>query len=422
MANHDNAQQLLKRDAEQLMASEMPTWVLIVAMVILAMIGVEIAVSLAHVTVARIITVELLYVGAIAMAALARYAPNLRAMLTSIALALCICLILHLVNTSGAENVALIVLLMTTLGRLPLRIAAVAFVAMTLVYCWMNGLDQMLLTGDWNLFTSSAAARLGASLTVYVPFALIAGSFNARAHTTAQLRATQAQLREEMLHTSELAASRERARIARDIHDVLAHTLTVLSVQTQAARQIVRQDPERAASLLDEMSVMLRESLAESRKVVGLLRETREAADQQGDYPTLRARLLATAEHFTERAGLRCDLDEQGTPCAVGLEQAEALNFALQEALTNAYRHGAAHRLRATLDWEASAVSLTMVDDGNAQANAESSGGGQGLRGMRERAEALDGMVTAGPQPTGGFRVVMRLPFTAATLNARGAA
>lgn len=356
------------------------------------------------------------------MAALARFAPSLRSALTYIALALCISLILHQVNTVGAENVVLIVLLMTTMGRLPLRMAIVTFIVITLVYCWVNGLSQMLLAGDWNLFTSSDAARLGYALTVYVPFALIAGSFQARAQTTAQLRETQAQLREEMQHTSELAASRERARIARDIHDVLAHTLTILSVQTQAARQIVRQEPERAAGLLDEMSVILRESLAESRKVVGLLREARETPGMQGEEPSLSARLLATAEHFTERAGLRCELDEQGTARAVSPEQTEALNFALQEALTNAYRHGAARHLRATLEWQAQAVSLTMVDDGNAQANAESPGSGLGLRGMRERAETLGGAVTARALATGGFRVVMRLPLNAATRDAQGAA
>ncbi len=186
----------------------------------------------------------------------------------------------------------------------------------------------------------------------------------------------------------------------------------------------MRQEPERAAGLLDEMGAMLKESLAESRNVVGLLREApSEVGDEEGAYPNLRARLLATAERFTERTGLKCELDEQGTPRELAQEQTEALNLALQEALTNAYRHGEAQHLRARLAWQAPDVTLSMVDDGHAQlVPAEPLGSGQGLRGMRERAEALGGAVTVGPQPDGGFSVVMRLPLEAPSEDVQGVA
>ncbi len=256
------------------------------------------------------------------------------------------------------------------------------------------------------------------NLAVMAAVASIAGSLRARAVVIQRLRASEAQLRTEMERTAELAAARERARIARDIHDVLAHSLTVLSIQAQAARQVIGQQPDQAALMLDEMAGMLRESITESRRVVGLLRE---ATQVHSDTGTLGARLLALAERFAERTGMQCALEETGQACELHEAQENALHFALQEALTNAYRHGSARHVHITLAWQTSTVSLNVCDDGVGQPALTFEGeGGQGLRGMRERATALGGMLSAGPREGNGFAVCVRLPITMVDANAAG--
>src|SRR5262249_34194463 len=157
-----------------------------------------------------------------------------------------------------------------------------------------------------------------------------------------------------------------RARIARDMHDVLAHSLTALSIQTQAARQVIGQDPQRAAGILDDIASLLRESIADSRRLVGLLREAERA--RVSDSP-LGARLLTLADQFAERTGLRCTLVETGSPRPLTAEQESALQHALQEALTNAYRHGGASSVRSALDWQHAAVTLSVADDGASTAS-----------------------------------------------------
>jgi len=225
-----------------------------------------------------------------------------------------------------------------------------------------------------------------------------------------RLEQAQEQLRDEMGRTAELAAARERARIARDVHDVLAHSLTVLSVQTQALRQLVRDNPERAAALLDQMAEVLRESQVESRQIVGLLRE---AIPEDDSATHIAASLRVMAERFAERTGMRCTLHESGKPAHLSTQHVEALRFALLEALTNAYRHGKAPHAEADIVWENASVRLSVRNDGVGVApTAANRGTGNGLRGMRERAEALGGSVEVGPQPdSGGFAISLTLPL-----------
>ncbi len=114
-----------------------------------------------------------------------------------------------------------------------------------------------------------------------------------------------------MVHSEELATERERTRIARDIHDVLSHSLAVLSIQVQAAKHLITRDPERLARNLDDMALLIRESITESRHVVGLLREkspTSFAEDNLG------ASLRSIATTFNDRTGIHCLIEENGTP------------------------------------------------------------------------------------------------------------
>jgi signal transduction histidine kinase len=235
-----------------------------------------------------------------------------------------------------------------------------------------------------------------------------------------ELQEVQAQLRAQMARAEQLAATRERARIARDMHDVLAHTLTMLSIQVQAARQLVHQQPERLSAKLDDIAELLRESIAESRRVVGLLRETAIATAPQGE---VGARLQTVIDRFSERTGIHCVFEEKGTPYPISDAQAETLQYALQEALTNAHRHGAAQHVWAELRWHEAQVTLQVRDDGHGQTTVQQDDGAynghHGLQGMRERATALGGELQAGPQRDGEFAVILSLPLAKARLEER---
>jgi signal transduction histidine kinase len=226
--------------------------------------------------------------------------------------------------------------------------------------------------------------------------------------TNQHLSWTREQLDREMARNAHLAIVQERARIARDMHDILAHSLTALSVELQAARQTIGTDPEQAARLLDEMAATLHQSVAESRELVQVLREAAAPGD---DDPTLVAQLRRVADRFSERTGLRVTLNERGQARTVGADTIVALRFIVQEALTNAFKHGNAHQMTITLDWGDAALALLAADDGTPQTAQGDTGEGNGLRGMRERLEALGGTFAAGPragQP--GFAVQVSVP------------
>lgn len=290
--------------------------------------------------------------------------------------------------------------------RLPLRWAWPVGATSGIALAETNGLHTFF---QGQHFT--AGSQLVTSLLLAAFLCWIGRTRRSRDMLVLELQQVQEQLRREMAQSEQLAATRERTRIARDMHDVLAHSLTMLSVQVQAARQLLHQHPERLAAKLDDIAALLRESIAESRRVVGLLRET-TTSTANGDLST---RLLGVLDRFGERTGVRCVFEEQGTPQHVSDKQAETLQYALQEALTNAHRHGAAQNVWAELRWDVAQVSLQVRDDGQGTAASEQRGeessGHHGLQGMRERASALGGELSAASQIGGGFQVVLRLPL-----------
>ena len=322
-------------------------------------------------------------------------------------LAIALCILLDAMTHSDWGNIGLYAVLVTVVYRLPPRMSVPIAVFGAVVILVAEGLfDLMLGRGHVN-----GGGIVTQALIIGFAFAASLAQ-RTRRLLISRLERTQAQLRDEMGRAAELAAARERARIARDIHDVLAHSLTVLSVQAQALRQLVRDNPERAAAILDQMAEVLRESQVESRQIVGLLRE----AVTDEDAADAAARLRVAAERFAERTGVRCTLREHGSAIHLSTQHVEVLRFALQEALTNAYRHGRAAHAEAELCWERVAVRLTVRDDGSGSSSAApAERSGHGLRGMRERAAALGGTVEAGPRADGsdGFEVTMTLPLGA---------
>ncbi|WP_329030687.1 MULTISPECIES: sensor histidine kinase [unclassified Streptomyces] len=209
----------------------------------------------------------------------------------------------------------------------------------------------------------------------------------------------------------------ERLRIARDLHDLLAHSITLIGVQTSVASHILTVDPERldrqaVAASLDDIAETCREARAELRTTLQVLRGSGQeggGADPDGPLPDLAA--LPGLVRAAEAAGARVDLDV-GVPAG---RLAPALGAAayriVQESLTNAVRHaGAGVRIRVVVEPAAGALRVTVTDDGTGPVD-DGSAPGFGIVGMRERARSTGGTLTAGPRPDGGFEVSALLPF-----------
>jgi signal transduction histidine kinase len=203
----------------------------------------------------------------------------------------------------------------------------------------------------------------------------------------------------------ELAARDERSRIAREMHDVVAHGLSVIVVQADGARYAAARDPHVAVETLETVSATGREALTEMRRLLGLLRD--------GDTGVAPQPGLDDVRHLVDEARtagmqVEADLPDPTTtvPDGVGL----AAYRIVQEALTNVRKHAGPHataQVQVTVDRE---VAVAVRDDGRGAA-VDTDGRGLGLVGMRERATAHGGTLEAGPAPGGGFAVSARLPL-----------
>lgn len=207
----------------------------------------------------------------------------------------------------------------------------------------------------------------------------------------------------------ELATSNERARIAREMHDVVAHTLSVVVAQADGGRFAGRTDSEAALRSLETIADVSRSALTEMRALLGVLREgDGEAA--LGPQPSLAdiPALVAT----TREGGLDVSFVTTGTPRPLPIGAGLAAYRIVQEALTNVLKHaGPSPHAFVQLQWEADALSLVVSDDGRGAA-ARRDGSGSGIAGMVERATVFGGSLTAGPRAGGGFIVKARLPLT----------
>lgn len=205
-----------------------------------------------------------------------------------------------------------------------------------------------------------------------------------------------------------LAASDERARIAREMHDVVAHTLTVVVAQADGGRFAARTDPEAAARTLDTIADVGRSALTEMRALLGVLRGSDGEAElgpqpSVGDIPAL----VATARD----GGLDVSFVTTGTPRPLPIGAGLALYRVAQEGLTNVLKHaGPVAAAFLQLTWGDDDVALTVSDDGRGAA-AHGDGTGSGIQGMTERATVFGGTLTAGPKAGGGFLLRAGLPL-----------
>ena len=202
------------------------------------------------------------------------------------------------------------------------------------------------------------------------------------------------------------AAAEERVRIARDLHDVVAHHVSVIVVQAEAAQEVLATHPERAESAMGTVADTARTAMGELRRMLGLLRSESARAPQ----PDLAAvdDLVASVGG----AGLTVELRRSGADRSVDGVVGVTAYRVVQEALTNVLRHAGAHRACVDLRFEGDALVVEVTDDGRGvTARAPGEGAGHGLVGMRERVALVGGELAAGPGPAGGFVVRARLPL-----------
>ncbi len=202
----------------------------------------------------------------------------------------------------------------------------------------------------------------------------------------------------------------ERLRIARELHDVLAHSISVINVQAGVGLALLDSDPEQARTALTTIKAASKEALGEVRQVLDTLRAPGEA-------PRTPAPGLDRLSELVEQAataGLTVEVTVEGQPRRLPPGVDLAAFRIVQEALTNVVRHSGARTARVRLVWQPRDLELHVADGGPAT-GAPSGGSGTGLVGMRERASALGGSIEAGPRPEGGFAVVARLPVQAVT-------
>jgi signal transduction histidine kinase len=207
-------------------------------------------------------------------------------------------------------------------------------------------------------------------------------------------------------------ASEERLRIARELHDVLAHNISLINVQAGVALHLIDQQPEQARTALTAIKQASKEALGELRSVLSVLRQIDETP------PRAPAPSVARLEGLVSRAsaaGLKVRTEVSGTPRTLPAGVDLAAFRIVQEALTNVARHaGPATTATIRVGYGDHDLTVQVDDNGGGTGQASTSGGGNGIPGMRERASALGGVLEAGPRPGGGFRVLARLPLNGA--------
>jgi signal transduction histidine kinase len=256
---------------------------------------------------------------------------------------------------------------------------------------------------DWSPLGWNDLALVAGSFAPLVAAWLLGAYIRTRREYLRAVEERAAQLEREQEANARRAAAEEQARIAREVHDVVAHNLSVIIVQATAAEEVFASDPAEAQRAVRTIGSTARRALDELRYVLGASGQLPMLAPQ----PTLGG-LEALLEQV-RATGLEVELEIVGEQRELPPALELSAYRIVQEALTNTLRHAAAEHATVTLRFDPEAVSVDVLDDGSATTSA-GGGNGRGLIGMRERVTTFGGQLEAGPDNAGGFRVRARLP------------
>ncbi|MDR2997357.1 MAG: histidine kinase [Microbacterium sp.] len=296
----------------------------------------------------------------------------------------------------------------------PMIIAFVVFLmAITLQHGWRYGLFTLIAGVALVMLPAGVIPDISASggviADLIVTASVASAAFLIAVLVAGQLRITDELVRERAQSAQELARRElveERTRIARELHDVVAHSMSLIQVQASTARYRLPDLPDDAVKEFDGIAATARTSLGEMRRILGVLRtedHTAELAPQRGiDH-------IAALVETTRRAGADVALSGRVTGDVDSSAQI-ALYRITQEALSNAVRHAPGAAIAVALSSTEEHVSAWIANSTSTEPVPQTAGGGHGVRGMTERAELLGGSVQAGPDAAGGWVVSARLP------------
>jgi signal transduction histidine kinase len=277
------------------------------------------------------------------------------------------------------------------------------------------GLAILGLSGINHHITFSDAV---AEVLVFAVAWTMGDNLRTRRAYTASLEERADRLEREQEDGARRAVNEERARIARELHDVVAHSVSVMVVQAGAARRVLRRDPDRAAEALSSIETTGRQALDELRRLLGMLRKYTDQPPSLTPQPQLRD--LETLLAQVEEAGVAVQLTVEGQPRDLPSGIDLSVFRIVQEALTNTLKHAGPAHAHIALRYSPHELVLQVSDDGRGAADqlgrADGNGRreGQGLVGMRERVALYGGELRTGPRPGGGYEVEARLPLTPA--------
>lgn len=218
-------------------------------------------------------------------------------------------------------------------------------------------------------------------------------------------QARTAEVERERDTAADLAVEDERRRIARELHDIISHSLGVLVLQAGAAEQVLERDPERAREVLRSIRATGQEAIAEMGTLLSLARS--EAQPSRQPQPSLAD--LDQLLGRTREAGLSVELEVEGEPCELPAPLELSAYRIVQEGLTNALKHAANATARVIIRYGPQQLEVEVLDDGTGSANG--SGSRRGLAGIGERVAVFGGRFEAGPRPEGGWQVRATLPL-----------
>jgi signal transduction histidine kinase len=261
-------------------------------------------------------------------------------------------------------------------------------------------------------------ARLSPHLNTAVAFAAIAAwalgeGARTRLAYLAELEDRAVRLERERDEYARRATEEQRIRIARDLHDVVTHNVSVIAVQAGAAHSTSRARPERALEALGVIERTARSTLGELRTLLGVLRAGDDPAAPAPLRPRPSIERLDELVAHARGAGIAVELQVSGRQVALDAVAELAAYRVLQEALTNVIKHAPGATASVAVEYGARELRIGVTDDGTGPAHPSATG--HGLIGMHERVELAGGELRVGPHPGGGFRVEARLPLSAAS-------
>jgi signal transduction histidine kinase len=246
---------------------------------------------------------------------------------------------------------------------------------------------------------------LGIVVFSLVPW-LVGQALRRERQRTATMQELATQLEAEREARAQDAVAAERGRIARELHDIVAHAISVIAVQADAASKLLRHDPARAQEPLATVQATARSALAEMRQLVGLLRETDSQEAPREPQPGINE--LGRLVEDTRQSGLPVALKIDGVPRSLPASVDLATYRIVQESLTNVRKHAGAAEAQVHIRYDTDVLVIRISDTGRGEMSTRN--GGHGLIGLRERVHLLGGWVEAGPCIDGGFALHARLP------------